>query len=134
MNKNLHFNKKMHFFYLTLLMLLFSNLSWGQISENFSTWTSKGAYTGVLSQAGSGGTWTAVTGAAIVSPTGVANGTGSAGFVQIASASNFALTLPNIASGGVGKITIQPRASSASNASFSVDKNVNGGGFNGNII
>ena len=101
----------------------------GQISEDFQTWTSKNTYIAALSQTGSGGTWTALAGAVIVSPGGAANGSGSVGFVQIASGSSYSLFLPTISSGGVGNVTLQVRASSASAASFTVDKNVNGGGW-----
>ncbi len=137
MRKTVCLHKKFTTFFCILFCLFTSsNFSWGQISENFSTWTSKTTYTAALSQSGSGGTWTAIAGAVIVAPTAAANGTGSIGSVQISgSATPYSLILPNIISGGVGKITIKARATSASNSSFSVEKNVNGGGVdNGNII
>ncbi len=106
--------------------LLVSVEGWGQVTEHFSTWTSKASYTAALSQSGSGGTWTALAGAVIVAPSGAANGTGSTGYVQIGTSK--ILTLPNIASGGVGTVTIQARFSGSS-GSFTVDKNINGGGW-----
>ena len=116
--------------YLAFIVLLLTMQSgWAQISETFSGWTAKASYTAALSQSGSGGTWTAVAGAAIVVPGGAASGTGSAGYAQIASNGNYALVAPNIVSGGVGTVTVQARASSASGASFTIDKNVNGGGW-----
>ncbi len=115
-------------------LMLFSSLLFiginemnGQISENFQSWTSKSSYAGALSQIGSGGTWTAVTNAVIVEPTGVASGTGSIGYVEIAP--SYGLEFPNIASGGVGNVTIQARASSASGGSFTLEKNVNNTGW-----
>jgi hypothetical protein len=114
---------------LCTLVVGISNSMHGQISENFQQWLPKASYAAALSQNGVGGTWTALANAVIVAPNGSANGTGSSGFVQIASGFNYALMLPNISSGGVGTVSIQARASSASGASFTVDKNVNGGGW-----
>jgi hypothetical protein len=107
-----------------ILCVISNNIANAQISENFQGWTSNGGYAS-FSQAGSGGTWSGVS--AIRAPGGAASGTGSVGYVQLQSA-NGILTLPNIASGGVGTITIRARVSST-NGGFSVQKNVNGGGW-----
>jgi hypothetical protein len=102
-------------------LMTFATTGWGQISENFQNWTSRGAY-GAYSQAGSGGTWGMVD--AIVAPTASASGTGSAGLIQLKSGTGI-LSLPTITSGGVGTITIQARVSSTSGG-FSVEKSING--------
>lgn len=109
---------------LTLLALLSTLFANSQISENFQSWTSRGGYSS-FTQAGSGGNWTAVS--TIVAPSGAASGTGSIGYCQLQSA-NGILTLPNIASGGVGTVTIRARVSGA-NGGFSLQKNVNSGGW-----
>ena len=109
------------------LLIIGINEMNGQISENFQSWTSKSSYAGSLSQIGSGGTWTAATNAVIVEPLGAASGTGSSGYVEIAA--SYALEFPNIASGGVGNVNIQARASSASGGSFTLEKNVNNAGW-----
>jgi hypothetical protein len=106
------------------LCVISANKVNAQISENFQSWTSRGSYSS-FTQAGSGGNWTAVS--TIVAPTGAASGTGSTGYCQLQSA-NGIITLPNIASGGVGTVTIRARVSST-NGGFSVQKNVNGGGW-----
>lgn len=127
MNTNPSFLRR--FIQRALIVLSFfgtAEMGWGQITETFSSWTSKTTYTAALSQSGSGGTWTALAGHAIVSPTAVASGTGSVGLVQLASSG--ILVLPNVASGGVGIVTIQARFSAA-NWGFSIEKNVNGGGW-----
>lgn len=112
---------------LGMLIFVISNSALSQGAETFSSWTSRAAYQASFTQAGSGGTWSMTQ--CGVTPAGAASGTGSVGFVQLNSASG-RIQLPNVASGGVGTVTIKMRVSStASSPSLTLEKSVGGGAF-----
>lgn len=110
----------------TLAFILFTCSLFGQLSENFQSWTSQTSYlTTQSSQSGNGGTWLYTK--TIVAPGGAANGTGSAGYSQLSKAGGELIT-PVISSGGVGTLTLKLRVS-GSNGGFALYKRANGGAW-----
>lgn len=108
------------------LAVLLSCSVFGQLSENFQSWTSQTSYlTTQSSQSGNGGTWLYTK--TIVAPGGAANGTGSSGFTQLSKAGGELIT-PVIGSGGVGTLTLKLRVS-GSNGGFALYKRANGGAW-----
>jgi hypothetical protein len=116
-----------YLFFVFLFCVLSNSNVFSQINDNFQSWTSRNTY----------GTWTQTVGSgtfsmtqSIISPTGVANGSGSVGFVQLASSTTNGgtdqgkLRFPSMNT--CGTLTLNVR-SSASNGDFFVEKSTNGG-------
>ncbi len=116
-----------YLFFVFLFCVLSNSNVFSQINDNFQSWTSRNTY----------GTWTQTVGSgtfsmtqSIISPTGVANGSGSVGFVQLASSTTNGgtdqgkLRFPSMNT--CGTLTLNVR-SSGSNGDFFVEKSTNGG-------
>lgn len=116
---------KLFYFLIAILLPVCGMAQATVISENFQGWTSAGSYSSSTS-AGPGGAWAYTN--CIVAPTGVQSGVGSAGYVQ-AQASSGILTLPLIATGGIGTLNLNVRMSSTSGASFTVEKKTGSGSW-----
>jgi len=115
------------FFYLLIAISLplFGMAQATAVSDNFQGWTSVGSYS-TSTAAGPGGAWGYTN--CIISPTGAQNGVGSSGYVQ-AQANSGILTLPVIATGGIGTLNLNARMSSTSGAVFIVEKKVGSGSW-----
>ena len=114
-----------------IFIFLFCVLSNGsvlsQINDNFQSWTSRNTY-GTWTQTVSSGTFSMTQ--SIISPTGAANGSGSVGFVQLASSTTNGgtdqgkLRFPSMNT--CGTLTLNVR-SSGGGGDFFVEKSTNGG-------
>jgi hypothetical protein len=116
--------KKLFILFFFVVSTITTSVLFGQLSENFQSWTSQTSYlTTQSTQLGNGGNWLYTR--TIVAPGGAANGTGSVGYTQLQKAGGELIT-PVISSGGVGTLTLKIRVSS-SNGGFALYKRVNGG-------